>query len=327
SYATGTCTHHSDLDLTLKGDIKHITISALVEALRHFGHESITVMAANNSTQHAGTFLSLEPIPSSIITFLDPRTETTCYMTLNEPLAIYRSKLIRTYALIDPRFDVVMVALKHLATKRKLVSGSMHRDRNGLVPLGSYALALMLITFLQTENPPILPKLQQQQHHQQQTAESLKKENDVYDGDHRPIKETMVQGINCSFDHDWKFYQKFGIKNPKSAAELLMEFCRFFGYVFDYESKEVNARVALPSRVTGTATATASTLPCSQSNVDSISSTTNNSNTFAFHVMDPFVVGFNVTFACRGELVRTVKKCFQETYGALVDGDINLAFS
>ena len=46
-----------------------------------------------------------------------------------------------------------------------------------------------------------------------------------------------------------------------------------------------------------------------------------------FHVMDPFLVGFNVTAVCSGELVRAVKECFQEAYEALIEGDINLAFS
>lgn len=330
SYATGTFTHHSDLDLTLTGNIKDITTTGLVETLRSIGFEEITISI--DTTRHSSS--PMGPIPPSIITFIDPVTATTCHLTLNEQITIQRSKLIRTYALIDQRFGSVLVALKQLAFQRNLVTGSIHQDRDSHVPLGSYAMALMLVTYFQTENPPILPRLQQ--------TSSL-------EGNDRPVKETTIQGVDCSFSQEWRFYQGFGAKNTKSAAELLMEFCRFFGYVFDYGSKEVNARVgafrwrSTPSKFhtnTGTmkiAATPSSTVSEPSSSPLTITSTstsstpsqidTRNNTTATLYVMDPFVIGFNITSECHGELVRTVKECFQETYEAFIDGDINLAFS
>ncbi|KAI7816044.1 hypothetical protein BC939DRAFT_470649 [Gamsiella multidivaricata] len=241
---------------------------------------------------------------------------------------IYRSKLIWTYGAIEPRFGPMIVALKRLTVQRRLLSGSIYQDQRASMPLGSYALALMLITFLQTENPPILPKLQQ--------APS----QDDHD---RPMKEVIVQGIDCSFDRDWKFYRETGSGsgNIKSAAELLVDFCRFFGYVFDYESKEVNARIGAfrwrpdvsnkSENTVDDLASTGSTNVVSMTAPGAMTATTTkekeSSSAVLFQVMDPFVIGLNVMAGCSDEKVRMVKECFQEAYEALIEGDINLAFS
>ncbi|KAI1292961.1 hypothetical protein EDD11_008564 [Mortierella claussenii] len=339
-----------DLDLTLTGNIKHITIDSLANALRSFEYEGVAVTNANTITISHRTTSSLTSIsspsntpsipPSSVsptfITFTDPKSGTTCHLTLNEPLAIYRSKLIRTYSLIEPRFSPVIIALKHLAAQRHLLSGSVHQEKHSFMPLGSYTLALMLITFLQTENPPLLPKLQQQ------TPLSEDHEGNYSNRGHeeRPsIKETIVQGIDCSFDRDWEYYRNVGNKNTKSVAELLMEFCRFFGYVFDYESKEVNARIGafrwrpglsktlLAITISGTSSSLSNSVVSAPSASLPSVAISSSSTAAVFHVMDPFVVGLNVTSACGRDVVRLVKECFQEAYEALMEGDINLAFS
>ncbi|KAF9566881.1 hypothetical protein EC968_003544 [Mortierella alpina] len=326
SFASGVHTHQSDLDLTLTGNISLITYDSLADALRHYGYESVSVMA--NTVQQQ------TPSSPSTIIFFDSKRGIHCHLTINDPISIYRSKLVHTYALIEPRFGPVMVALKHLAAQRHLLSGFVHEDGHNFTPLGSYALALMLVTFFQTENPPLLPKLQQ----------SAAEDN------RPPPKETIVQGIDCSFDRDWKHYQGFGSRSTKTAAELLIDFCRFFGYAFDYESKEVNARIGAfrwrPDLTRSTPGAHAP--PVSSFSASAVAATgaaehagdrtETEASSFAarksydespasFHVMDPFIVGHNVTSSCQGELVRLVKECFQEAYEALSEGDINLAFS
>ncbi|KAF9178125.1 hypothetical protein BGZ51_008092 [Haplosporangium sp. Z 767] len=300
SFATGLHTTFNDLDLTLTGNVKHITLQSLAEALRHFNYEDVSI---NPNSTPESTPSILTPLQPAFVTFTDSKTGTICHLTLNDPIAIYRSKLVLTYSLIDQRFGPVMIALKHIATQRHLLSGSAHQDAQGIVPLGGYALALMLITFLQTENPPLLPKLQQT----------------LLEDDDRPAKETIVHGIDCSFDRDWKHYQGVGAKNTKNVAELLIDFCRFFGYVFDYESKEVNARIgAFRWRPDLNKTIAGGSQESSKEKLSSIET---------FYVMDPFVIGLNVTSACQGELIRVVKQCFQEAYEALNEGDINHAFS
>ncbi|KAF9377888.1 hypothetical protein CPC16_011599 [Podila verticillata] len=332
SFAAELHTNQSDLDLSLGGNVKHITPSSLADALQHYLYENVSI--SNNPFQQ-----SLSSTLTSRVSFVDPKTAITCHLTLNDPLAIHRSKLIKTYNLIEPRFGPVLVALKHLVVHR-------HIDTYHFIPFSTYALELMLITFLQTENPPILPKLQQPTPHE--------------DGDEeRPLKELIVQGIDCSFDRDWAYYQGFGNRNTKTVAELVLDFCRFFGYVFDYESKEVNARIgafrwrpdltrthtslamtssgptAGPS--TGSSTSTATAIPGFLSRSNSSSSVTTQGSMsrlesvsyagLVFHVMDPFMVSLNITAPCQGERVRMMKECFQEAYEALNEGDINLAFA
>lgn len=312
---------------------------SLAAALRQFNYENVVILEPRIQPPQPSTPIAAATtpsIPQPFITFVDHKTELTCHISLNDPLAIYRSKLVYTYNMVEPRFCPVFLALKRLAVQRHLISGSVHQDRHRPVPLGSYALALMLITFLQTENPPLLPKLQQT---------PLEEED-------RPLKETIVQGIDCSFDRDWKHHLGLGTGNSKSVAELLMDFCRFFGYVFDYESKEVNARIgafrwrpdvsskggavgnlsslaaALPPMATSTNSGPPSLTSSSQGGASSSSSSMlKESGPVTFHVMDPFVMGMNITAACRGDQVRMVKECFQEVYEALNEGDINHVFS
>jgi hypothetical protein len=314
-------------------------MSALAAALRHFDYENVVISEPRIQPPQPSTptsAITMLSIPQPFITFVDPRTELTCHISLNDPLAIYRSRLVYTYNMVEPRFCPVFLALKRLAVQRHLISGSIHQDRHRPVPLGSYALALMLITFLQTENPPLLPKLQQT---------PLEEEE-------RPLKETIVQGIDCSFDRDWKYHLGLGAGNSKGVAELLIDFCRFFGYVFDYESKEVNARIGAfrwrpdvsskgaaignmsslaaalpPIAASATSGPPSSSLSSQGGALSSSSSVSKESGPVTFHVMDPFVMGMNITTACRGDQVRMVKECFQEVYEALNEGDINLVFS
>ncbi|KAF9577301.1 hypothetical protein BGW38_007586, partial [Lunasporangiospora selenospora] len=222
------------------------------------------------------------------------------------------------------------------------------------VALGSYALELLLIAFLQTENPPLLPKLQSSGsggvteggHSGDQTIEK---------SNHDTVKEVIIQGIDCSFDRDWKRYEGMGSGNVKSAAELMMECCRFFGYVFDYEHKEVNTRVGT-FRWRSAPMLSSSDGSSDGSNVNrtSLSGPTDilslsslsifplqisipkskgpggggrDSEAGGFYVMDPFLVGYNVAWRCDAELVRSIKECFQDVYEALNDGEINIAFS
>ncbi|KAG0289408.1 hypothetical protein BGZ98_003845, partial [Dissophora globulifera] len=351
AFASMSFTHQSDLDLTLTGNIKHITLSGLANALQEHGYEGVKVEGDDGQRELSLSLSSAgSAIPAAMISLLDPRTSIMCHLTLNEPIEIYRSKLVRTYALIEPRFGPIMTALKQIAVRRDLASGSINEDRLNNMPLGSYALALMLITFLQTENPPILPKLQQA---------SVQDENSNGGGeDDRPslVKDVvLVQGIDCSFDRNWKSYEGYGVKNSKSAAELLVDLCRFFGYVFDYDSKEVNARVGTfrwrpdvsnsGSTAVGGLSGSLSALSLYSLTTSATSSTSELSGAAStggagagaggptegvmavFHVMDPFVVGMNVTSSCRGDVVRMVKECFQEAYEALIEGDVNLVFS
>lgn len=86
--------------------------------------------------------------------------------------------------------------------------------------LGSYTWLCMILNYLQTRNPPILPSLHERPHKQ------------------GPI----IQGIDCSFDDDIDALRGFGEKNTESLGSLLFGFFRFYGFEVDYQNSVMSVR-------------------------------------------------------------------------------------
>jgi hypothetical protein len=78
----------------------------------------------------------------------------------------------------------------------------------------------MIINFLQTRNPPILPSLHQQPH----------------------IKAPARNGKDNSFADDLNALRGFGIKNDETLGQLLFSFFRFYGHEFDYDKSVISVR-------------------------------------------------------------------------------------
>ncbi len=88
---------------------------------------------------------------------------TFVYKNINFDMSIVgycpylHSVLIREYSLIDPRFPLLMIAIKHLIKILKI--NNIAEDKNHSF-LNSFSWSLLLIGFLQDIiQPPILPKL------------------------------------------------------------------------------------------------------------------------------------------------------------------------
>jgi DNA polymerase sigma len=71
---------------------------------------------------------------------------------VNNVLAVYNSELVYTYCQIDQRFHILAIILKYWAKKVGIIGAAYGY-------LSSYALVLMIIAFLQSRNPPVLPCL------------------------------------------------------------------------------------------------------------------------------------------------------------------------
>jgi hypothetical protein len=79
----------------------------------------------------------------------------------------------------------------------------------------------MIINFLQTRSPPILPSLQQQPN----------------------LKRKVMNGIDVTFDKDVNLYSGYGARNKDSLGQLLFQFFRYYGQELDFEKKVISVRL------------------------------------------------------------------------------------
>ena len=89
-----------------------------------------------------------------IIKFYLCPMKTNCDISLENLLAMRNTKLLKTYADLDPRVQVLGYAFKHFAK----VCGMADASTGGL---SSYAYILMLLHYLQRTDPPVIPVLQE----------------------------------------------------------------------------------------------------------------------------------------------------------------------
>jgi len=87
-----------------------------------------------------------------ICNFVDPETNLSCDINVNNTIALYNTKMIQTYALIDERVKPLIMTIKYFAKQRML-----NDAKTGT--LSSYCWVNLVINFLQMRNPPILPCL------------------------------------------------------------------------------------------------------------------------------------------------------------------------
>lgn len=86
--------------------------------------------------------------------------------------------------------------------------------------LSSYTWICMILNFLQTRDPPILPALHQRPHK----------------------KRPPISGVDISFDDDVESLKGFGLGNKETLGELLFAFFKKYGHELDYEKKVISVR-------------------------------------------------------------------------------------
>ncbi|XP_066030953.1 LOW QUALITY PROTEIN: speckle targeted PIP5K1A-regulated poly(A) polymerase [Chamaea fasciata] len=124
---------------------------------------------------------------------------------LDNRLALINTRFLRLCADADPRVRPLGYALRLWAGRQRLAG-----NRAGGGPLlTNYALTLLLVLFLQSRSPPVLPSLRRLQ----QLA--------------GPQDRARVGGWDCSFPRDAAELEPSG--NTQSAASLLAEFFSYFG--------------------------------------------------------------------------------------------------
>ncbi|CAN8286274.1 unnamed protein product [Cochlearia groenlandica] len=148
-----------------------------------------------------------------IVKLMDPVTEISCDICINNVLAVVNTKLLRDYAQIDVRLRQLAFIVKHWAKSRRV-----NETYQGT--LSSYAYVLMCIHFLQTRRQPILPCLQEME----------------------PTYSVRVDNIRCSYFDNVERLGNFGSSNRETISELVWGFFNYWAYGHDYANTVVSVR-------------------------------------------------------------------------------------
>eukprot|EP00731_Ephydatia_muelleri_P018608 Em0011g648a len=157
-----------------------------------------------------------------IIKFYLCPMKANCDISLENLLAMRNTKLLKTYADLDPRVAVLGYAFKHFAK----VCGMADASTGGL---SSYAYILMLLHYLQRTDPPVIPVLQE-----------------LPSTDQCNRKEHILDGWNCYFfevtDQQglMHWWPSFG-KNHDGIGVLWLGLLRYFCQ-FDWQRDVVSIR-------------------------------------------------------------------------------------
>ncbi|KAF9934224.1 hypothetical protein FBU30_002917 [Linnemannia zychae] len=294
SYASGLGSESSDADLCITTE--HFKKTAPYNNVRLVAQ----ILRQGGMTQ-------VQPIADArvpIVKFVDPVTKTRCDMNTNHVLGIHNSELIRCYTMIDERVRPFLYSLKALVKKHGINDSSQSW-------LSSYAYVMMAIGFLQAQEPPILPSLQDQP--EERMSELYIQMNHEGRGG-RDV-------INCTFDRNPGQYANFGAANTKSVGQLLIEFFEYYSRFYDYQTMEVNVRCGGGIRLREELT------KARKNGNPNVRPPQRGRGEKKLIVMDPFILDRNVAGMCTGRHLLKVWRIFESLYLTLSRGDFTGAFA
>lgn len=171
------------------------------------------------------------PAKVPIVKIWDPELKLSADLNVNNTLALENTRMIKTYVQIDERVRPLVMIIKHWTKQRLLNDAGKYvlfellcdilTLRLGIGgTLSSYAWICMIINFLQTRKPKVLPSLHQRSH--------------------KPY--TAQDGSESGFDDDLEKLKKYGQSNKLSLGQLLFQFFRYYGFEFKYDKSVVSVR-------------------------------------------------------------------------------------
>jgi hypothetical protein len=189
------------------------------------------VRCTNNAQDGMKDVICVSTAKVPIVKILDPELNIACDMNVNNTLALENTRMIKTYVQIDPRVRPLAMIIKHW-TRRRIVNDAGEHTRApsndmDLIwlaafggTLSSYTWICMIINFLQSRDPPVLPALHQRPH----------------------LKLPRKDGRESEFADDLEALRGFGDKNKETLGELLFGFFKFYGHDFDYDNLVISVR-------------------------------------------------------------------------------------
>ncbi|XP_054996688.1 terminal uridylyltransferase 4 isoform X5 [Sorex araneus] len=154
-----------------------------------------------------------------IVKFEHKRSGLEGDISLYNTLAQHNTRMLATYAAIDPRVQYLGYTMKVFAKRCDI--GDASRGS-----LSSYAYILMVLYFLQQRKPPVIPVLQE-----------------IFDG--KQIPQRMVDGWNAFFFDKTEELKKrlpsLG-KNTETLGELWLGLLRFYTEEFDFKEYVISIR-------------------------------------------------------------------------------------
>ncbi|EQC26676.1 hypothetical protein SDRG_15514 [Saprolegnia diclina VS20] len=197
-----------------------------------------------------------------IVMFKDATSGIDCDICVENALALRNTRLLRTYALADPRVRILAYFVKYWVKTRE-----MNNAAQGT--LSSYGYLLLLIHYLQRTSPPVLPVLQTlppqwqgeiwcrcyRDETETTTDPSatcpyrpcMLKSRDQADGPRLPhvaFGDAETYFFDPVHDEHWHALRSFGAWNRSSVGSLLLGFFKYYGDVgFDYAHHVVSVRM------------------------------------------------------------------------------------
>ncbi|KAI5795929.1 hypothetical protein FPQ18DRAFT_256401 [Pyronema domesticum] len=150
-----------------------------------------------------------------IVKIWDPEFNVACDMNVNSTLALDNTRMIKTYVEIDDRVRPLALIIKHWTKQRILNNAAIGGT------LSSYTWICMILNFLQTREPPVLPSLHVLPHK----------------------KKPPNCGVDVSFADEIDVIRgAWVVKNHETLGELLFGFFKKYGHDLDYETSVLSVR-------------------------------------------------------------------------------------
>jgi terminal uridylyltransferase len=248
-----------------------------------------------------------------IVMFVSRASGIECDLCVENRLAQRNTSLLRAYASADPRVRMLAYVVKRFVKQRR-----MNCAAEGT--LSSYGYLLLLIHFLQRQDPPVLPVLQAlPPNWPDEPREKLP--SVLCRGPSDELDPSASNGTDGHSGIETYFFDPFAFRDPNEKLALLREFCsrntqtvgelllgflRYYGLQFNATRDVVSVRRPDAGTVSK----------------DEKRHTSQWRFTTRLSIEDPFEVGYDVAHVLKGSRDKYIRQQFVRAYVLLMDGAI-----